>query len=56
MVGFCRDGHICDDCTKLSTSVGLAQVCPINLAHGLAWITDSVLIWDMNDNGQRGEA
>ena len=28
----------------------------INLACGLTWITDSVLIWDVNDDGQRGEA
>ena len=28
----------------------------INLACGLAWIIDSVLIWDMDDGGQRGEA
>ena len=28
----------------------------INLARGLVWITDSVLIWDMNNDGQRGEA
>ena len=28
----------------------------INLARGLVWITDSVLIWDVDDDGQRGEA
>ena len=24
----------------------------INLARGLIWITDSLLIWDMDDDGQ----
>ena len=28
----------------------------INLGRGLAWITDSVLIWDVDDDGQKGEA
>ena len=28
----------------------------INLARGLEWITDSVLIWDVDGNGQREEA
>ena len=28
----------------------------INFACGLTWITDPVLIWDVDDDGQRGEA
>ena len=28
----------------------------INLSRGLACITESVLIWDIDDDGQRGEA
>ena len=28
----------------------------INLARRLVWITESVLVWDVDNDGQRGEA